>query len=96
VGRRSAITTLSAKTKRPALTFKKVYFKKNQQKAGKNIEKNKMQKVHKMSTNRSCGLETIKYCANLPLARIGVQVPAWLAPMTDKQSLLPARAGRIN
>jgi hypothetical protein len=26
----------------------------------------------------------------------GAQVPAWLAPMTDKQSLLPARAGRIN
>jgi hypothetical protein len=47
-------------------------------------------------TNRCCGLQAIKYCANSPLARIGAQVPAWLAPMTDKQSLLPARAGRID
>jgi hypothetical protein len=45
---------------------------------------------------RCCGLQAIKYCANLPLARIGAQVPAWLAPMTAKQSLLPPRAGRIN
>jgi hypothetical protein len=45
---------------------------------------------------RCCGLQAIKYCANSPLARMGAQVPAWLAPMTDKQSLLPARAGRIN
>jgi hypothetical protein len=46
--------------------------------------------------NRCCGLQAIKYCANSPLARIDAQVPAWLAQMTDKQSLLPARAGRIN
>jgi hypothetical protein len=46
--------------------------------------------------DRCCGLQAIKYCANSPLARIGAQVPAWLAPMTDKQSLLPARAGRID
>jgi hypothetical protein len=38
----------------------------------------------------------MKYCANSPLARIRAQVPAWLAAMTDKQSLLPARAGIIN
>jgi hypothetical protein len=46
--------------------------------------------------HRCCGLQAIKYCANSPLPRIGAQVPAWLAPMTDKQSLLPPRAGRIN
>jgi hypothetical protein len=45
---------------------------------------------------RCCGLQAIKYCANSPLPRIGAQVPAWLAPMTDKQSLLPPRVGRIN
>jgi hypothetical protein len=45
---------------------------------------------------RCCGLQAIKYCANSPLERIGAQVPAWLAPMNDKQSRLPARAGRIN
>jgi hypothetical protein len=46
--------------------------------------------------NRCCGLQDIKYCTNLPMARIGAQVPALLAPMTDKQSLLPAKAGRLN
>jgi hypothetical protein len=46
--------------------------------------------------NKCCGLQAVKYCANSPLVRIGAQVPAWLAPMTDKQSLRPARAGRIN
>jgi hypothetical protein len=32
-----------------------------------------------VSGNRSCGLQAMKYCANSPLARIGAQVPAWLA-----------------
>jgi hypothetical protein len=47
-------------------------------------------------SHRCCGLQAIKYCANSPLARIGAQVPAWLAVMADKQSLLPAKAVRID
>jgi hypothetical protein len=41
--------------------------------------------VPKTGLHRSCGLQAIKDSASLPLAGIGVQVPAWLAPMTDKQ-----------
>jgi hypothetical protein len=37
----------------------------------------------------------LTYCANSPLARIGAQVPDWLYPMPDKQTLLPAGAGGI-
>jgi hypothetical protein len=43
-----------------------------------------------------CGLQAITYCANSQLARIGAQVPAWLALMADKQSLLPAKAVGID
>jgi hypothetical protein len=52
--------------------------------------------IWSVSFNRCCGLQAIKYCANSPLARIGAQVPAWLAPMTDKQSLLQEQAELIN
>jgi hypothetical protein len=29
----------------------------------------------------------MKYCTHLPLARIGAQMPAWLAAMTDKNKV---------